>query len=50
MCFIFQKNTFSLKEEMGFNDDEMRRLLLRQPKLWMKSKLPSPVSVKEECL
>jgi hypothetical protein len=39
MFLIFQVNTFSLKEEMGFNDEEMRSLLLKAPKLWMKSKL-----------
>ncbi|XP_069698164.1 transcription termination factor 3, mitochondrial [Periplaneta americana] len=30
-------NTFSVKEEMGFNEDEMRALLLKVPKLWMKN-------------
>ena len=38
LCFIFQMNTFSLKEEMGFSDSELRSLLLKAPKLWMKSK------------
>jgi hypothetical protein len=47
MCFIFQKNTFSLKEEMGFNDDEMKSLLLREPKLWMKSKSLTLISVRK---
>jgi len=34
-------NTFSLKEEMGFSDSELRSLLLKAPKLWMKSKCTS---------
>lgn len=32
---------------MGFSDDEMRSLLLRQPKLWLKSKLLILISVSE---
>ncbi|KAJ9581401.1 hypothetical protein L9F63_023416, partial [Diploptera punctata] len=29
-------NTFAVKEEMGFTDHEIRRLLLKAPRLWMK--------------
>lgn len=33
-----QKSTFSIKEEMGFDQTEMKTLLLSKPKLWMISK------------
>lgn len=31
-------NTFIIKEEMGFKDDEVKRLLLAKPRMWMLSK------------
>lgn len=31
-------NSFSIKEEMGFNADEVKELLLKKPRLWMISK------------
>lgn len=31
-------NTFSIKEEMGFGNMQMKQLLLDVPKLWMMSK------------
>lgn len=34
-----RKNTFSIKEEMGFDDEETKQLLLTKPRLWMMSKL-----------
>lgn len=34
-----QKSTFSVKEEMGFDKDEIKCLLLSKPKLWMLSEL-----------
>lgn len=30
-----RKNTFTIREEMGFESDEMKQLLLSKPKLWM---------------
>lgn len=30
-----RKNTFSIKEEMGFDQRELKQLLLSKPKLWM---------------
>lgn len=33
---LINGNTFSIKEEMGFTDDEMKYLLLKSPRLWMK--------------
>ncbi|XP_050360890.1 transcription termination factor 3, mitochondrial [Nymphalis io] len=30
-------NTFVVKEEMGFNDEEVKTLLLNKPKIWMTS-------------
>lgn len=30
-----KKNTFCIKEEMGFDEDEVKCLLLSKPKLWM---------------
>lgn len=33
-----RKNTFSIKEEMGFDEDETKCLLLKKPRLWMMSK------------
>lgn len=32
-------NTFVINEEMGFNDEETKKLLLNTPKIWMLSKL-----------
>lgn len=32
-------NTFSIREEMGFNAEEIKNLLLSIPKIWMMSKL-----------
>lgn len=32
-----RKNTFSIKEEMGFNAEETKQLLLNKPRLWMMS-------------
>lgn len=31
-------NTFTIKEEMGFNIEQTKKLLLKMPKLWVKSK------------
>lgn len=31
-------NTFSIKEEMGFNQMQVKRLLLTMPRIWIKSK------------
>jgi len=31
-------NTFSIKEEMGFNQMQVKKLLLRLPRIWIKSK------------
>lgn len=31
-------NTFTIKEEMGFDKNQMKQLLLRKPKIWVKSK------------
>lgn len=31
-------NSFVIKEEMGFNDKEVKELILGKPKLWMMSK------------
>lgn len=33
-----RKNTFSIKEEMGFTAEETKQLLLNKPRLWMMSK------------
>jgi mTERF domain-containing protein, mitochondrial len=33
-----RQNSFSIKEEMGFDDDEMRCLIINKPKIWMMSK------------
>ena len=32
-----RENTFAVKEEMGFDKDETKCLLLSKPKLWMMS-------------
>lgn len=32
-------NTFVINEEMGFNEEETKKLLLDTPKIWMLSKL-----------
>jgi mTERF domain-containing protein, mitochondrial len=40
-----RQNTFSIKEEMGFDDDEMRCLILNKPKIWMMSKLESSTKI-----
>lgn len=34
-------NTFALKEEMGFTEDEIKEMILLKPKLLMKGKLPA---------
>lgn len=31
-------NTFSVKEEMGFDDEQMKEMLLTTPNIWMMSK------------
>lgn len=34
-----RENTFAIKEEMGFDNDEIKCLILSKPKIWMMSKL-----------
>lgn len=34
-----RQNTFTVREEMGFEPEEMKQLLLSKPKLWMMSEL-----------
>lgn len=36
--FKIKINTLAFKEEMGFNDDEMKEIILQQPKLIVKGK------------
>lgn len=35
---IFQRTTFTIKEEMGFDDDESKQLMVTVPKIWHISK------------
>lgn len=38
-------NTFVIKEEMGFEDAEIKKMILAKPNLWMISKLESLILI-----
>lgn len=38
-------NTFVVKEEMGFEDHEVKQLLLAKPRMWMLSKCKGLCSI-----
>lgn len=43
-------NSFVIKEEMGFEDDEVKALILKKPKLWLLSKYLLRACIEIKCL
>lgn len=44
-----RESTFTIKEEMGFDKDEMKALLLAKPNFWMNGESPRSIVLDENC-